>query len=187
MIGRREEVDATVAIEIVVDDIVRTYKSRKAETCRRVGERSVEIVAIHGRRTFSHQQQVEIAIMIEIDENRFAPSLHISNSGLGGHILERPVAAVAEQVTASLATDGKEIQPAIVVVINERRERGAVWQRDLCSFSAVSHESTLNSVEMRNGFSSRGGPRRSKKIVGAVTIDVSDCDRGNRCSRRRGR
>ena len=116
--------------------------------------------------------------MIEVDEQRFAGSLDVSNSSFRRHLHEGRVAAVAEQVTASLATDHEEIQPAVVVVVREGGVGGALRKGDVRGRGGVLNESALHSIELRRGFPFYPRPSRHEKIIGSVAVDVAG---GKRC------
>src|ERR1700730_15474985 len=120
MLVRDEEIDAPVAIEVAEDNISRVAATGETEGCRCVREGSVEVVAIHRPRAIPDEKKIKVAIMIKIDEERFAGSFDDANLRLVRNIHEGSVASIAEQMAASVSADDEEVQPTIVVVIRER-------------------------------------------------------------------
>ncbi len=164
MLVRDEDVDASVAVEVAEDSVARVAAAGETEACCCLGEGPppVEIVAVHGALTVSDEKEVQVAVVIEVDEERLARSLDVSNSGFRRHLHKRPVAAVAEQVTASLTTDDEEVQPAIVVVVREGGVCGTLRKGDARALGSVSNESALNTIEMCDGSPQCRRPHRDE-------------------------
>src|SRR5207237_7379559 len=97
----------------------------------------------------------------------------------------RPIAAIVKQVAASFTTNSEEIEPAVVVVINERRVRGAVGKDDSRALRAVTHESALHSIQVRHRLAERRRPRGDEQLVRSITINVSDCNGSDNAIQRR--
>ena len=157
---RDEHIDASVSVEIAERGITRVAAAGETEARRRFGERPVEIVSVDGAPTLSDEEKIEIAVVIEVDEQRFARALDVGDSRLRRHVLETSVAAIAEQVTASLAADDEEIEPAVVVVVRERRVRCALRKRDARALGSVADESAPNAIEMCDRLAPAGDKSR---------------------------
>ena len=95
MLARDEQIDSTVAVEVAEDGVLRVANAGEAEARSCVGEGAIEVVAVHSQPA-SNQKKIQIAVVIEIDEERLACTLHVSDSGFRGHLLKRAVAAVAK-------------------------------------------------------------------------------------------
>ena len=133
-----EDIDASVPIEVAEDRVARVAGSGETQACRSLRESSVEIVAVHCPLTISDEKQVQVAVVIEVYEERPPGCFHVADPGLRSRLLKRPVAPVAEQVPASFGADDEEIEPAIVVVISECGVRRTLRKRDARTLSGVS-------------------------------------------------
>ena len=70
MLVRDEDVDASVAVEVAEDGVARVAAAGETEARRCLGEGPVEIVAVHGALTVSDEKEVQVAVVIEVDEER---------------------------------------------------------------------------------------------------------------------
>ena len=121
-----ENVDSPIAVEIAEDRIARVGTAARPKPAVASVKVPSRLLRYTVRGPLSDEKEVQIAIVIEVDEKRFARALDVGNSSLRRHVGERPVAVVAEQVAASFAADCEQIQPAIVVVVREGRVRCAL-------------------------------------------------------------
>ena len=126
MFAADEDVDASVAVKVAEDRVARVTGARETQACWCLCEGPVEIVTVHGALTVPEKKQVQVAVVIEVDEDSFARSFDVSKTRFRSHLGKCPIAAVAEKVSAAFATDDEEVQPAIVVKIRESRKRGAL-------------------------------------------------------------
>src|SRR3989454_7556415 len=131
--ARQEDVRTAIVVYIgergigtAVDNAVRIRKQR---------ERAVEIVAIGAERPSAYEKQVEIAVVVEVDEQRVLGARHVAHPGGGGYIVEPFAFAIMQQITAAVGTDRKQVEPAVVVVVRERRDdcTGGPRERHVCA------------------------------------------------------
>ena len=112
-------------------------------------ERAVEVVSIDAERPSAHQEEIEIAVVIEVDEQWLPRAGHFAHARGGGHILEPLAFAIVQQVAVTVSADCKHVEPAVVVVVGERRGDGAhpgwQWQRHLGA--DVRHETAVHRIE----------------------------------------
>ena len=127
VVAREDEVDATVAIEVGHDGIART-PTGEAERRRRISERAVEVVAIDSALARTDEEEVEVAVVIQVREERLSRAMDVADACLGRNVDKGAIAIVAEQVTTPFGAYDEEVHPSIVVVVDERGERGAVGQ-----------------------------------------------------------
>ena len=168
-----EDVHAAIAVEVTEHHIARVAAAGKPEARRGFGEGSVETVAVHGARAVANEQQIEIAVVVEVHEHCLARSPYVGDSGFRRYVLECSVAAIAKEVTAPFTANDKEVKPAIVVVVREGRERGALRKGDARALGGVAHESTLHMKEMGDGPVQRGRPHRDEDVVRPVAIGIA--------------
>jgi hypothetical protein len=100
--------------------------------------------------TGSDQHEIQVAIVIEIDEDRFARSLRLRNARFRRYVDKRPISTIAKKAAASVTTDDEQIQPTIVVVVRESGKRSALREGDARAYRRVPHESALNAIEIRD-------------------------------------
>src|SRR5690349_18464127 len=165
---RDKQIDAAVAVEIGKRDIPRVAAPRETIARRGVSECAIEIVAIDRPLAVANEEEIEIAIVIEIDEDRFARAVHVGDPRPRRHVLERPIPPIAEQMTTTLAADCEKIEPAVVVVVDKGGEGSAVRERDAGCARDVTRESAAHAKEMRYGFPLLRGPDGDEDIIRAV-------------------
>src|SRR5205814_9137017 len=113
LLARDEHVGTSIGIEIAEDRVTRAAHTRETKACRRIGERAIEIVAIHRESILSDEKKIEISIVIEVDEERFARSFGVRHPGFRCRLCERTLAVIAKEMSTSITIDDKKIQPAI--------------------------------------------------------------------------
>ena len=122
----------------------------------------------------SDEKQIQIAIVIQIDEETFTRSFYIADPGFRRNVHKRPAAAIPEQVTAPIATDDEQVQPPNVIEIRESRIRGALWKRCCQAVSSLARQSGLHSIEVDDESTRSRRVRRREQVIGPVSIDVAN-------------
>jgi hypothetical protein len=147
---RQHQVEPSVAIEIAERGSARAFVGQTETRCR-LCERAVEIVAIQSERT-TRKQKIQIAVVVQIREQRRPRSVHSSHAGLCCHVLKSAVATISQEVTAStcICRNNEEIEPPVIVDIRERRGCRVSWKGDTSAFGHVASEAALHEVESRD-------------------------------------
>src|SRR6266446_703266 len=105
--------------------------------------------------------------MIEVDEDRAPRTVHVTHPGGGGYIVEPFAFAIMQQIAAAVGTDRKQVGPAVVVVVRERRDDCTGGQRERHVRADVRHETAVNCVKPR------ARRRGNQEIVLTVAVVVS--------------
>ena len=132
----------------------------------RVRECTVEVVAIGGERSSAHEEQVEIAVVVEIDKDRAPGAIDVAHTGGNSHIVEPLAVAIMQQVAATIGADRKEVEPAIIVVVDEGRDDRAGGKRDRRLCTHVCYETAVDRVEPRLW-------RGDEEIVLAISVVIA--------------
>ena len=90
--------------------------------------------------------------MVEIDEERFSRAFHVPDARSCGDVDKRSVTAIAEKMPAPFTANHEQIEPAIVVIVRERRVGRALRQNDVRALGSIAHEAALHPIQMRAGF-----------------------------------
>jgi len=84
--ARHKDVRAAIVVHIgergigtALDNPVGVGEQRK---------RPVEVVPIGAEGAAAHEEQVEIAVVVEVDEQRVSSAVHVAHAGSVGHIVE---------------------------------------------------------------------------------------------------
>ena len=145
-----EQIDAAVGVEVADGRVTRARGTANPGP----RERAVEIVAVHAvhHASIPNHEQIEIAIVIEVDERGRVRPPDVGDARTRSDILERAASRVAEQIAVCIAADGEEVKPAIVVEVGEGRVDGTGGKGggDARSFGDVHDVSALNAVQTRH-------------------------------------
>src|SRR5206468_7276787 len=126
----------------------------------RFGEGAVEVVAIDAPSVRSDEEEIEIAVVVEVDEHAAPRTAHVAEAGLGRDVGEGAAARVVEEVAASVATDGEQVEPAVVVEVGEGGERRTARQHDAGGLWRLAQKAGAHAVEMQRRLPLVGGPGR---------------------------
>ena len=141
------------------------------------GEGAIEVVAIDRERVPADEQQVQIAVVIEIDEQRAPGTVDVSHMRGCGDILKLPPFAVVQQVAAAVGSDHEQIEPAVVVVVRECRAHRAGRKREGDPLAGIRDKALPERVEPNIGWRPR-----NQQIVFAVVVVVAQRQRRGRGS-----
>ncbi len=183
-LARDEEVDAPVAVEVAEGGVAGRTAAGEPEGGRRVAEGAVEVVAVHGGRPLPHEQEVQVAVVVEVREERPARAPHLADPRPRRDLLEGEVPPVAEEVGAALGAEDEEVEPAVVVVVGERRGEGVGGERETRPLGDVEHLATPEPVQAHDRRPTVGRWVRDEEVDDAVPVDVARGERGR--SGRRG-
>src|SRR5439155_1025595 len=83
----------------------------------------------------------------EVDEQGAARAVHVTHARRLRDILELLAVTVVQQIAASVGPDHEHVEPAVVVVVGERRADGTDRQRQGHASSRVGDETLAQRVE----------------------------------------
>ena len=168
-----EDVGASVVVEIAEGRVAAA--PRDPIGVRERGERPVEVVAIHGERSTANQHQIEIAVMIDVDEHRAASAIHVAQAGGLSDILEPLAVAVAQQIAVVVCPNREQVEPAVVVVVGERRRDDPGRQRQRHLVADVGNEAAVHGIEVNLGTG-------HEEVGLAVAVVISQGERSDRAA-----
>src|SRR5436305_10221367 len=86
-----------------------------------------------------------------MDKERFSLAFHVADARFCGDVYKRSVTAIAEKMPAPFTADHEQIEPAIVVIVRERRTARALRQNDVRALGSIAHEAALHPIQVRAG------------------------------------
>ena len=125
--GDDHQIGVTVAVEIARGGVAAALHGQ-AHRGRRLAERAVEVVAVGTVSGGRREKEIEVAVMIQIREQRLRDGPGIGQTSRGGDVAKRAAARVAEQHSPPRGRD-VQVEPSVVVEITERRRDGPIPER----------------------------------------------------------
>src|SRR5688572_28673756 len=83
----------------------------------------IQIIAVDQASFTPGEQEIEIAVVIEIDENRLANAPRIESAGARRDVFERAIGIIAQEPCLSACCYGEEIEPAVIIDIRNCSHR----------------------------------------------------------------
>ena len=121
------QIGAAVAVEIARGGVAAALHGQ-AHRRGHLAERAVEVVTVDAVSPRRREQEVEVAVMVHVREQRLRHCSGIGQAGGRGNVAKRSPVLVPEQHSPPRGRD-VEVEPSVVVEIAERRRDRAVPER----------------------------------------------------------